>query len=356
MIVCVIGTRAQLIKMAPVILECERRSWPVRLVMTGQHRETMDDLLAEFGIQTQPVSLNESDEITSAGRLGFWFIRSLWKCLTVGDIFPLDRSSSIFLVHGDTASTLLGALVGKMLGFKVAHVEAGLRSGHLFHPFPEELIRHLVGWMADYAFCPGEWALKHVSSKNRVVINTQGNTLIESVSLALDTRDTSPPPFSETYGVVSIHRFENIFFKRRLQQILELIECAAEKTPLLFVLHPATRVKLMQFEFMSALEANQRITLMDRMAYRPFIHLLSRAQFVVTDGGSNQEELSYLGIPTLLMRKATERVEGMTSTACLCQYEKGSLMHFLEHAKPQQAPTVKSSPSRIILDALTSFV
>ncbi|HUL40780.1 MAG TPA: UDP-N-acetylglucosamine 2-epimerase [Burkholderiales bacterium] len=361
MFTCFVGTRAQLIKMAPVILEIEKRGLPFNLVFTGQHEETMEQLLNDFGIHAARSYLYRGKEITGIVQMGSWFVRCLWKCLRESDKFvPGPSASSVMLVHGDTFSTLLGAIVGKLKGITVAHIEAGLRSGNIFHPFPEELTRRAVFRLSDLAFCPGAWPYDNMKKYRAKRIDTGQNTLLDTLAIALAVPQKSAPPYPmNTYGIVSLHRFENIFYVRRLAQIINLLETAAVRFPLVFVLHPATRKKLAQFDLLSKLESNPRIKLLPRMGYIEFVKLMQGAKFVITDGGSNQEELSYLGIPTLLMRKATERQEGLETTATLCPYDEKILERFMRDLA--DAPTVipaigSSSPSEMIVNQLESYV
>ena len=359
MISCFIGTRAQLIKMAPVILEIEKRGLPFNLILTGQHEETMEQLLNDFGIRAPRNYLYRGKEITGILQMGIWFVRCLLKCLRESDRFVPGSGNGVILIHGDTFSTLLGAIVGKLRGVPVAHIEAGLRSGNIFHPFPEELTRRTVFRLSDLAFCPGVWPYNNMKKYRAKRIDTGQNTLLDTLTIALSVPQKTISPFpAKTFGIVSLHRFENIFNLRRLGQIIGLLEKAAEWFPLVFVLHPATRKKLAQFGLLSKLESNSRIKLLPRMGYIEFVRLMQDAKFVITDGGSNQEELSYLGIPTLLMRKATERQEGLTTTAILCAYDEQILERFLRRLPGLSSvePAINSgSPSRIIVDHLEPY-
>jgi UDP-N-acetylglucosamine 2-epimerase (non-hydrolysing) len=359
MIICLIGTRAQLIKMAPVILELERRQIALHLVMTGQHRETMEQLFSDFAVRTKPVYLYEGKEITGIVQMGAWFLRCLMKSLTQAEKYvPQSKEKrDIILVHGDTFSTLLGALVGKLRGIKVAHIEAGLRSKNIFHPFPEELTRLVVSRLSYFSFCPGDWAYANLEKHSTIRVDTHHNTLIEAVDLALKSPSDSCAGKFKEFGVVSIHRFENVFNSRRLTSILDLVEKAAAQYPLIFVLHPATRKRLIGFGLFSRMESNPNIKLTPRMGYIDFVRLLKQAEFVISDGGGNQEELSYLGIPTLLMRKATERQEGLNSTATLCRYDAGIMAKFLASLTSIDRTTkvITTSPSKIIVDTLASY-
>lgn len=358
MIICLIGTRAQLIKMAPVMLEMEQRGIPFHLLLTGQHQETMDELLEEFGIRTPPTRIHEGGEITGILQMSGWFLRSLISLLRPGSPYLRfgNRARDVMVVHGDTMTTLLGAIAGRLKGMTVAHVEAGLRSFDLLHPFPEEITRLAVFRLAGIAFCPGGWACANMSGYEVTVIDTGCNTLRDALRLALD--GTRAGGGEGGYGVVSLHRFENIASQRRLARILDMVEQAAQKAPLIFVLHPATRSRLARFGLLPRLENHPRIELRPRMGYLAFIRLIRQAAFVITDGGGNQEELSYLGVPTLLMRKTTERQEGLDDTATLGRFDSGILADFLQRlppAYPRPLPDDCISPSRIIVDVLARY-
>jgi len=360
MIHVLIGTRAQLIKMAPVICEIERRNLPMNLIMTGQHQETMCSLINDFGVLTQPIWLHTGKEISGLGQVVPWFSRCLR--LLLSNESPLTRQKvksfdDIVLVHGDTFSTLLGALAARIKKIRVGHVESGLRSFNFFHPFPEELTRLAVFRLTNIAFCPDDWSASNLKHYRLDVVNTQGNTLLDGLrkALSLSQRPMNVMP-KERFGVVSIHRFENIFFRKRLAYILEMLEAVGERHPLVFVLHPATRRNLERYGYMERLEKNPRFHLWPRMAYFDFVTLLNCSTFVITDGGSNQEELSYLGKPTLLMRRATERKDGLGANVVLSGYDRKQVEVFIDNIQHSTYPSKSldslSSPSAVIVDSL----
>lgn len=362
MITCFVGTRAQLIKMAPVILEIERRKLSLNLVLTGQHSETMGQLMADFGIATLPRYLYRGPEITGIVQMAKWFVSSCVRAIRLSNEFMPRQlgEPNVVLVHGDTFSTLLGAVVGRLLRVDVAHIEAGLRSYNIFHPFPEELTRMAVFRLSRLSFCPGDWAYANMAAYTSMAINTGSNTLRDALRLMLTFPSRISLPFNREYGIASIHRFENIFNRSKLHEIVVLIEQAAASFPIVFVLHPATRKKLTQFGLLDRLQGNPSIHLAPRMGYADFVQLMRSARFVITDGGGNQEELSYLGIPTLLMRKATERKEGLGTTATLCNYDIATLMTFLTSlplASNREEPmlTNEISASVKIVDYLETY-
>ena len=154
MIHIIIGTKAQLIKMAPIMLRLQGKNIPYNFIFTGQHQETIDDLRENFSIKPPDVTLHYGEDITSVPSMLLWLIKISFKSLFFrNSIFQGDhKNNGIVLVHGDTFSTLLGAIMGRIAGLKVAHVESGLRSFDLWNPFPEELTRIITSWLSNIYF------------------------------------------------------------------------------------------------------------------------------------------------------------------------------------------------------------
>ena len=356
-IYAVIGTRAQLIKMAPVLREMQDNEIEYTFIYTAQHRETIEELLSEFGIRQPDIDLSEhfKEEAKTIGLFAGW----LWK---MGLILLFQRremikkSGGIVITHGDTTTTVWGAILGKLTGNRVMHIESGLRSFNILKPFPEELNRLITFRFTDIFACPGEWAVENVKKYKGQVINTQVNTLYDATQLAISKKNKYKKLIpKDKYVIASIHRFENIFNKPRFLQIMELLEDIAMDFIILFVLHPATKKQLEKENLIESLKQNKNIQLKPRMPYVEFVNLLDSSEFVITDGGSNQEELSYLGKPTLLIRKATERKEGLGENVILSGLKKSMIEKFLDNYKQYSAITnqeQKYSPSKMIVEYL----
>ena len=319
--VFVIGTRAQLIKVAPVVATCESRSQPTLLLMTGQHRETIQDLIEEFGLESGQVHAVASSERSTVLSLAGWFPRAYLGLTRELRKFKQGYAAVNVIVHGDTMSTVLGALAAKRCGLPVFHLESGLTSRRLFDPFPEELSRRLVFRMTDVALCPGGESAAHMASNYRCrVVDTKENTIVDSVMMATRVRQRDQRvsvEVSAPYFVASLHRFQNIFDSKRLRFLVGFISELARTYPVHFVLHPATRKRLEAEGLLSALEAVPGVNLSPRLGYRAFLSLASSAACVLTDGGSNQEELAVLGVPTIVMRRHTERLDGLGENAVM---------------------------------------
>ncbi len=326
-------------------------------IHTGQHRETMDDMLVEFNLKQPDIRLYGGADIVSIGRMLTWTIFILWKSITRRTkIFKNDRKG-IVLIHGDTFSTILGALMGRLAGLDVGHVESGLRSYNFFNPFPEELTRVLVFYLSHILFCPGEWALNNVKRLRKKKINTKTNTMSDTLEMALQKNLRTDHIPATSYAIVSIHRYENIFEKKRLDRIVELLEHVARKHHLVFILHPPTEKRLRATNNFARLKENPLIELRNRYSYFDFVALLQKCQFVVTDGGSLQEETSYLGVPCLLLRKHTERVEGLNWNVVLSNYEISVIDNFIGAYEKYRKKSISNviGPSEIIVESILMY-
>jgi len=357
MIHVVLGTKAQLVKMAPVMVRMQERGVAYRFIHTGQHRATMSEMLEEFALKPPDVVLHSGRDVVSLPQMAIWLVRILFKCVVARrEIFGPD-ARGIVLVHGDTFSTLLGALLGRIAGLRVGHVESGLRSFDVFHPFPEEITRLLTFRASHVLYCPGQWAIDNVAGYRREKVNTFVNTLADTVALAgrVPLREDHVP--RRPYALVSLHRYENIFRRGRLGQLVEILEEIAETEHCLFILHPPTEQQLRHSGLYARLADNPRIELRPRYTYFDFFALMRRADFVVTDGGSIQEESSYLGIPCLLLRKATEREEGLGANAVLSNYDRRVIRDFTLDFSAHRRPPVeqRSRPSDIIIDSVLKY-
>ena len=359
MIHVIIGTKAQLIKTAPVLAELKKRKIPFNFIFTGQHKETMIELRKIFDIKKPDYILYKGKDITSIGQMVIWATRILWLTLKKKkEIFKND-SQGIVLVHGDTFSTLLGALMGKISRLKVGHIESGLRSFNLWHPFPEEITRLLVFRMSDVYFCPGAWAVKNLKKYKSQKINTEANTLLDALNLALKNESKIKVDIpQEKYCLVSVHRFENIFNRSQFEKIIKIIEKTALKMRVLIIMHPPTEKNLHKFGFYKRLKKNKNIELRPRYDYFQFIKLVNNSEFLMTDGGSNQEESFYLGHPCLILREATERKEGLKTNVVLSKFNQKVIDKFINNPKHYQKKQVvfKISPSQKIVDFCRNYI
>jgi UDP-N-acetylglucosamine 2-epimerase (non-hydrolysing) len=349
----ILGTKAQLIKMAPIMKKLQKKEIPYNFIFTGQHKETIDKLRENFSIKEPDITLYKGKDITGIGQMFLWILKMSWSTIwKKKEIFGETTKNDVLLTHGDTFSTVLGALIGKIARIKVGHVESGLRSFNIFSPFPEELNRIITFYLADYYYCPGEWAVNNLKKFKGEKINTEINTLYESLQLALKTETNTELKIpNEKFVVASIHRFENIFKKDQFRKILRILEELSKKIKILIILHPPTQKQLEKFGLIKQLKENPNIELRPRYDYINFIHLLNKSEFLITDGGSNQEEAFYMGKPCLLMRETTERQEGLNKNVVISKFNEKDILEFANNYNKYQIETLKNqnSPSEIII-------
>jgi len=347
----VIGTRAQLIKMAPMMVLMEKEKIEYEFIYTAQHKETISRILKDFHVKEPDRTLYNKSEANTLTKFVGWGGSMVLKIFTPKKIFP---EKGFVLTHGDTVTTAWTAFVAKLAGCKVGHVESGIRSFKLFNPFPEELMRLITFRLSDVYFCPNEWAVNNLKKYKGEKLNLGLNPVYDSVKMAINSATNIELP-KDRYVVVSIHRFENIFTKKLEKTIVPLLEKISNfGFTLIFVLHPSTRDVLMKnnMKLYNRLKNNKRIVLKERYPYSEFIKLLNSSEFVITDGGSNQEELSYLGKPTLLFREVTERIEGLNDNVVLSNFDENIIFKFLNNYKDKQTPfkKIEVSPSQKIVD------
>lgn len=355
-ILVIIGTKAQFIKMAPVLKEMDRRSMTYRLVYTGQHSETFDLLEAAFGVRSPDEVMVPSFEADTKASFASWAIR-FWV-QAVRRIASRQWAHYQFcIVHGDTVSALFGAMVARISGIRVVHIEAGLRSPKLFDPFPEELVRRLVSRLTSIHFTPNAEATANLVGIAGRVVETGGNTLRDSLALSLEVGQQLPLPGNGGYGIVSIHRNENLSNRRDFDLLMSEVVEAARIIPLQFVLHPATRARIERTGWKEILSATAGLQLVDRVDYPEFVRMLLGCCLLLTDGGSNQEEAAMLGVPTLLLRRTTERPDGLGDGIQLSRLQPEIIRTFVSlHAGKtwtlRQLPD--ASPTEVIVDVLES--
>lgn len=351
-----IGTKAQLIKMAPIMRELQLRGVDYNFIFSGQHQNTIKELRENFGIKDPDFVLHKGKDVTSIFYMGWWLIKIILISLfNKKKLWKGDRNG-IVLNHGDTFSTLAGSILARLAGHKNSHVESGLRSFNYMNPFPEEITRVLVFCLSNIYFCPNEWSKNNLKSFRGDKIITNGNTLYDALTYIQGlqvARSVNIP--NVKYCVVSFHRFENIFKEDQLSLILKVIERIADYIQVLVIMHKPTLAKLNDFGQLARLEKNKNIELRPRYDYLDFITLVASAEFVVTDGGSNQEECFYLGKPCVLLRKATERTEGLGQNVVLSNFDLNLIVDFVQHYQKFQAPPVVlyPSPTQIIVDCIT---
>ena len=358
MIHIVLGTKAQLVKVAPVMAEMQLRKIPYNFIFTGQHKETIDDLLHVFNLPKPDYIMYDGKDIVSVLKMFFWSIHIFWVTIWKRKAIFKGDKKGIVLVHGDTFSAWIGAVMGRLAGLEVGHVESGLRSFNIFKPFPEELSRLITFAFSNVYFCPGTWTINNLKKYKGVKINTQYNTLLDSLHYAVKNQRAIKVPIpKQKYCVVTIHRFENIFKRSTFRKILDYIIEISKDIKVLFILHPPTVKKLNDFEYYNELKNNRNIELRPRYDYFQFIKLLHNSEFLISDGGSNQEECFYMGKPCILFREVTERKEGVGKNVVISKFDRETIFNFVKNYKNYKIKPlkVKVSPTDKIIKYVKKY-
>lgn len=308
-VMSVFGTRPDTIKMAPVVHALAEHPQVESIVcVTAQHRQMLDDLLELFEIRPQ----YDLDIMTPDQTLTDITTRVLIGMEGVLKIAHPD----VVLVHGDTTTSTAAALAAFYQQIPVGHVEAGLRTGDPWVPFPEEMNRRLTGTVASYHFAPTALAREHLVRENvgpeNIIIT--GNTVIDAFLQTARRADLSKPPGWERLDparpiiVVTAHRRENHVHMREMCEAMRDIVHLPQRPQILWPVHPSPRVRPVAY---AVLGTQEGVVLDDPLGYGEMVSAVRDCTFVLTDSGGIQEEAPCLGKPVLVMREETERPEGV---------------------------------------------
>lgn len=364
------GTAAELIKLFPVLLRFEKRGWPWTLAFTGQSPVSCLAQFRDFRFDEakwKPIVVRHKD-LERAKDAAAWLLSAvprsngqLRRALrTDGGVVVVPRRGDLWIVHGDTLSTLLGATMGLRLGCRVVHVEAGMRSGTIREPFPEEIVRRTVGQLATVHFAPHHAAYTALLRERArgPVVETDGNTQIDAIIAALEL----PPPDdlpTGAYGLVNVHRYETLVSAERLAEVKATLLAASTKHKLVVVAHETANAAFKPDRaFIEALEKNGAVWL-PRQPFTKFAHWLDRASFVIADSGGNQQECSFMGIPCLLLRQVTETpLDETRKCVVLSRFDKPTIDRFLADPASYREPrkVLPEAPSDQILRTLAGYV
>ncbi len=316
-VLSIIGTRPEAVKMAPVIRRLSATAGiESRVCTTAQHREMLDQVLNVFELKPDiDLDLMRPDQSLAA------LTASVFTHL---DPVLRDLQPDWVLVQGDTTTVMAAALLAYYHRIRVGHVEAGLRTGDKWQPFPEEINRRMAGVVADLHFAPTQASRKNLLREGvaaeRIVVT--GNPVIDAMQFILNL-PTHPPtralleqlnvhPGGRDLILVTAHRREN--FGHPIQNICQALKRLAQSYPnRLQLVYPVHRNPNIQQPVQASLAGVPNIHLLPPLPYLPLVHLMRRAKLVLTDSGGIQEEATALGVPTLVLREVTERPEGVAA-------------------------------------------
>lgn len=315
-VLTVFGTRPEAIKMAPLVkaLEADER-FDAKVCVTAQHREMLDQVLDLFSIKPD-YDLN----LMKAGQtLNDVTAKILLELKPVLQEFKPD----VVLVHGDTATTFAASLAAYYEQIAVGHVEAGLRTGDIYSPWPEEANRKLTGALTKYHFAPTATSKQNLLSENypEDAITVTGNTVIDALLTVKDSIQNNSQLNSEIANefsfikqeskviLVTGHRRES--FGGGFERICEALGIVAKLHPEVQIIYPVHLNPNVREPVNRILKGIDNIHLIEPQQYLPFVYLMNRSSIILTDSGGIQEEAPSLGKPVLVMRDTTERPEAV---------------------------------------------
>lgn len=313
-VMTVFGTRPEAIKMAPVVLELTRYPEYITpiVTVTAQHREMLDQVLNLFSITP-----DHDLDIMCQGQTLFDITCRGMQGLNA--VFEQEKPDLV-LVHGDTTTTFAGSLAAYYHQIAIGHVEAGLRTGNKYSPFPEEMNRRLTGVLTDYHFAPTAGSRDNllregVSDEN---IFVTGNTVIDALMKTVDGNYTFSDPLlagidyqNSRVILVTTHRRENLGEPmRHVYQALKQIVTEFDDVEVVFPVHKNPLVREVVSQELGGMH---RVHLIDPLDYEPFANLIARSYLVLTDSGGIQEEAPSLAKPVLVLRDTTERPEAVAA-------------------------------------------
>ena len=308
----VMGTRPEVIKLAPVVIGARNRpdEFETVVVATSQHREMLDQMLETFQIQVDfDLDIMKPNQdlrhVTSAALNG------------LHDVIGQERPDWV-IVQGDTTTTFAGALAAFYHQISVAHVEAGLRTFNKRQPFPEEINRRMTGQIADVHFAPTPLARDNLLNEGigEDAITVTGNTGIDALFLILRSiPDEAKRPTGERRLLVTAHRREN--HGEPMARICRAVLRLVDDFPDLHAFYPVHLSPKVRDVVLPLLGNHPRVELGEPLEYREFAREMNRAHIILTDSGGIQEEAPSLGKPVLVMRETTERPEGIDAGTAL---------------------------------------
>lgn len=365
MIVVIFGTTGELIKLAPILRRLDDRGLRYLTISTNQQVNQIGDFQRDLKLPPSDMELAHGNNGHDLGRIAdlpAWITTVSREFLAQSSPLRrrLSRSSErhMALVHGDTMTTVLGAVMGRLLGLPVAHLEAGMRSGNWRHPFPEELNRRAAGRLATIHYATTGREVSNLHRAPGEVVLIGANTVLDSIELVPAGRKAARDVLGDLtpegpYGLISLHRTELLRDRERLKAILDEISRTRFSYPMFFVDHPVTVAAMKSHGLDDSLSTFVRIA---RLPYTAFIALLRECEFLLTDSGGCQEECFYLDVPCLVHRLVTERHEGIGRNVVVSNYDINVVADFLRDPsrfRMGERP-VFPSPSDVVVEDLIS--
>jgi len=346
-----IGTKAQAIKCLPLLRKFViEENYNVYIIDSGQHVEIVNPILKEFSRKDLiRINLNKNtSNIATFSQSFSWVYKFVVNFLIFNNSTKYNIKNGVCIIHGDTLSTLMGLLWSKKNKLKTLHLESGLTSKKLLSPFPEEIIRRTVSKFSDILIAFDENSYNYLTKnyKNKYIKRISENTIVETIK-------TKNENIILNTALVTLHRTENLVSKRNLEKFICFLNNLSKTHSIDWYLHEPT------FHYLKKHKINipKNIKTHDLVNHDLFIEYLSKADVVITDGGSIQEECYFLGKKTVIWRETTERVYALNSNMFISKFNIDESINFIFNNKNLSTPHLMSlKPSQEIFDYLKNLV
>lgn len=359
-----IGTTTELVRIAPILKELKKRNVDFKIIASGQNKIYLNHVSLYVRDLQIDILLKEKGNKSSAFHFFLWSVRTFFMgCFVLRKEFRgLNKSNSRFIIFGDPISTTIGAMIAKIYGLCIVHIESGDFSFDLREPFPEEVCRNINVMLADVLFPPSTWALTNLKKKkiNKKAINTYYNTQLEVFQWAIKEKPSEKVKGLikklDKYYILIMHRQEHVFFRKDwTRTILKLvIENSHANLRCVMFDHPLSKEIVEEIKPTLTKHVQKSIITLPLISYSDFLYLLKKSEYLASDSATNQYETFLLGKPYLALREKTEQLEGLNQNVVLSKGDANIIKSFLKNYKKYKRKAIKPTkkPSTIIVNYL----
>ena len=361
MIAMVIGTTAELIKMAPVYHELKSLNLKPEIWWTGMHNQEIELSFREFDVDSPTVSLGGKPgrDVESTFQAIQWFLQVAFNGIRKRSSLKKQLNKAgkpVVLVHGDTFTTLIGSALGRFWGATVMHVEAGYRSGSMRSPLPEEFNRVIAAKFTNVHFAPGERQAKNLTNESGTIVDTKFNTGIDALRLISSSSTAAEFDEKRPFGIVTLHRYEFLSDEQLVIRTIEQLKKSSKLLPLYYF--AGTHDKHILSELGLLDEIPDTLIFRDKLEYKKFIPIVKKSDLIITDSGGLSLEANLLGIPALIHRLRTENEDGIGKTSLLTKLDTTTFDDFILKRESYRGPNLVDTyfPSMQIAEFVHGYV
>lgn len=353
-VVYVLGTKAQFIKCKHILENLVLNNINIVILDTGQHKNLTNKELQESGLAYEYLNIsNNKSNVSTISEMFVWFFKIVFTIKNKRNL----GNVRFCLVHGDTISTLIGLIYGKVHNYKTVHLESGYKSFNILKPFPEEIIRNIVTKFSDLLVVDGKTQLQNVKKyqNKKNIIEISRNTIVDSL---IELKNNFPIDLKNNL-TVTVHRTENIYSKKKLLLLINLLRELQHKYNFDYInwfCHDVTLNAINKYKLQKLLQKNN-IIIKNLETHSIFLNELICSRLVITDGGSIAEECSLLGINTVIWRDLVENESYLNNHVILSKYSFETIFTFIDNMNNIiPSLNIESSPSKELVKKLIQYI